>query len=140
MLFGCWWEHVLYGWKGFSTMNHTSVWLKSRPVTMSFWRRFWNLTKHHTVVEQVWTSMKTRPDIHQTNARMKKKGKSLSHVRLFATPWNSPCWNTGVGNLSFLQNASMRVWMKTQIHRSMSNTLKKKKKEKSGKKKSSPVF
>ena len=78
---------VLYGWKGFSTMNHTSVWLKSRPVTRSFWRSFWNLTKHYTVVEQVWTSMKTRPDIHQTNARMKKKWKSLSHVRLFATPW-----------------------------------------------------
>ena len=46
------------------------------------------------------------------------------------SPWNSPCWNTGVGNLSVLQNASMRVRMKTQIHGSMSNTLKKKKKKK----------
>ena len=31
------------------------------------------------------------------------KWKSLSHVSLFATPWNSPGQNTGVGSLSLLQ-------------------------------------
>ena len=31
------------------------------------------------------------------------KWKSLSHVRCFAIPWNSPGQNTGVGNLSLLQ-------------------------------------
>ena len=31
------------------------------------------------------------------------KWKSLSHVRVFATPWNSPGQNTGVDSLSLLQ-------------------------------------
>ena len=31
------------------------------------------------------------------------KLKSLGHVRLFVTPWNSPGQNTGVGSLSLLQ-------------------------------------
>ena len=31
------------------------------------------------------------------------KWKFLSHVQLFATPWNSPGKNTGVGSLSLLQ-------------------------------------
>ena len=31
------------------------------------------------------------------------KWKSLSHIWLFATPWNSPGQNTGVGSLSVLQ-------------------------------------
>ena len=31
------------------------------------------------------------------------KWKLLSHVQLFATPWNSPGQNTGVGSLSLLQ-------------------------------------
>ena len=31
------------------------------------------------------------------------KWKSLSHVQLFAAPWNSPGHNSGVGSLSFLQ-------------------------------------
>ena len=32
-----------------------------------------------------------------------RRWKSLSHVRLFATLWNSPGQNTGVGSLSLLQ-------------------------------------
>ena len=34
-----------------------------------------------------------------------EKWKSLSHVQLFVTPWNSPGQNTGVGNLSLLQES-----------------------------------
>ena len=32
------------------------------------------------------------------------KWKSLSHVQLFATPWDSPSQNTGVGSFSLLQS------------------------------------
>lgn len=87
----------------------------------------------YCVVQQVWTSMKTSPDIHQKPMPAWKKVKSHSVLSDFCNPpWTiqsmgSPCWNTGVGNLFFLQNASMRVRIKTQIHGSMSNTLKKKK-------------
>jgi len=35
-----------------------------------------------------------------------RKWKSLSHVQLFVTPWNSPGQNTGVGSFSLLQGSS----------------------------------
>ena len=34
---------------------------------------------------------------------MKEKGKSLSHVKFFVTPWNSPGQNTGLGSFSLRQ-------------------------------------
>ena len=40
-------------------------------------------------------------------------GKSLSYVRLFASPWNSLGQNTGVGSLSLLQE----IFNQTQVSR-----------------------
>ena len=41
--------------------------------------------------------------IREALLNLKWKWKSLSHARLFATPWNSSGQNTGVGSLSLLQ-------------------------------------
>ena len=66
--------------------------------------------RDYIVVPQcLWgTGYRTRADTRLWGCSV--KWKSLSHVRLFATPWiilyssrNSPEWNTGVGSLSFFQ-------------------------------------
>ena len=53
---------------------------------------------HSPLGHKSWTRLSD-----YTTATVCQKWKSLSCVRLFAIPWNSPGQNTGVGSLSLLQ-------------------------------------
>ena len=79
--------------------------LASHPV---FFHHF-VLRKHFKKCPNLYKlSLNTRPVVNAGFLWREVKWKSLSHVRLFATPWtihpwNSPGQNTGVGSLSLLQ-------------------------------------
>ena len=72
-------------------------------VTISFsrgssWPRNW--TQISCIAGRFFIDWATR---EAPEVKLKVKWKSLSRVRLFATPWNSPDQITGVGSFSLLQ-------------------------------------
>ena len=115
-----WLASVLYGWHWFWLVGSCTIQVNSFSITpstgyLTYWMGVSHLDWEKSGLESILVCWDCHNKISQTGCLKQWKWKSLSCVRPFASPWNSPGHNIGVGSLSLLQG----IFLTQELNRAL---------------------